>query len=74
MTFGYHFGYNQRWGIELSLFSYDPMDFEVHRWEWISFKVLLRFFGLMIFLVGLDISKDRSCIGLLNCYLAVFYG
>lgn len=74
MTFGYHFGYNRRFGIELTLFSVDPIDFEVHHWEWISFKVLINLFGLMVHVIGIDISEGRSCIGLLNCYLAVFYG
>lgn len=73
MTFGYHFGYNQRFGIELSLFKVDPADFVVNHWEFISFKVLLNLFGLMVCIVGLDIAEGRSCVGLLNCYLAVFY-
>lgn len=74
MTFGYHFGDNQRFGIELSILTVDPMDFEVQHWEIVSFKVLLNLFGFMVYVVGLDISEGRSCIGILNCYLAVFYG
>ncbi len=74
MTFGYHFGYNQRFGIELSLFKVDPADFVVNHWEIVSFKVLLNLFGLMVCIAGLDIAEGRSCIGILNCYLAVFYG
>ena len=74
MTFTYSFGPNQVYGIELSIFSVDQIDFETHHWEWISFKVLFKLFGLYVHLVGLDISKDRTCIGFCNCFLAVFYG
>ena len=74
MTWTYSFGKAQIFGIELSLFSIDPMDFETHPWEWFSIKLLFKMFGLWVHLFGLDISKDRTCIGLFNCYLAVFYG
>ena len=74
MTFGYHFGYNQRYGIEVSLFKVDPADFVVNHWEFISFKALLNLFGFMIFLVGLDVSDRRACVGALNCFMSVFWG
>lgn len=74
MTFTYSFGPNRIYGIELSLLKTDIVDFEILDFEWISFKMLIKFFGIWLYLLGLDISKDRTSIGLLNCFLAVFYG
>lgn len=76
MTFTYSFGPNPNklYGIELSILSADLVDLETHYWEWLSFKVLFKLFGLYIFLFGLGISKDRVCISFCNCFLAVFYG
>ena len=74
MTFTYSFGKNQIYGIELSLFRADVLDFEILSFEWVSLKIVIKLFGLYVHLVGLDISKDRVCVGLMNCYLAVYYG
>ncbi len=67
MTFTYSFGPNRIYGVELSLLKTDIIDFEILSFEWVSFKILFKVFGL-------DISKDRTCIGVLNCFVAVFYG
>lgn len=74
MTFSYSFGPNKIYGIELSFFSIDLIDFETLYWEWLSFKVLFKLFGMYVSLFCLDISKERTCIGFCNCFLVVFYG
>lgn len=60
------------YGIELNLFSYDPIDYEVHQWDWISIKLLVKVL-VPVYVVGLEIGRDRASIGILNCFLSVFY-
>lgn len=71
MTIGKNYGL---YGIELSLFNSDPIDMEIGPWEIVAAKVAIRFFGLNVVLVGLEISDSRATVSLLNCHLSVFWG
>lgn len=62
------------WGIELSLFRFDPINMEVGSWELIAAKALVKLFDLNIVLASLEISDTRATIGALNCFLTVFWG
>ncbi len=64
---------NGNLGIEISLLSTDPIDFEIHEWDYLGLKILLKIFSLYIYIVGLEVGKDRSSIGILNCFISVFY-
>lgn len=72
-VFNYSFGSNDRFGIEVGLFSNDPIDYEVHSWAFLSLKLQLKLFGLYIYLFGIEIARDFSGVALLNCHIAVFY-
>ena len=71
MTIGKNYGL---WGIELTLFDSDPIDMEVGSWEIVAAKALVKLFGLNIVVAALEISDSRATIGLLNCFLSVFWG
>ena len=71
MTIGKHFGL---WGVELTLFSLDPIDMEIGSWEIVAAKVLVKFFGLNIVVAALEISDSRATISFLNCHFSVFWG
>ncbi len=73
MRFSYSFGYNDRFGIELRLFSYDPIDYEFHMRSLFSIKILVKALGLSIYLLGAEVAKDYSGITIFNCGLAIFY-
>lgn len=62
------------YGIELSLFRLDSLDMEIGPWELVGVKGAVRFFGINIVLACLEISDTRATIGLLNCFLTVFWG
>lgn len=62
------------WGVELSVFDFDPIDMEIGSWEIVAAKAIVKFFGLNIVMIGLEISDSRMTISLLNCHLSVFWG
>lgn len=72
MSFNYYFGHNDVYGIEVSILSYDPIDYEVHLWDWISIKFLAKVF-IPVYVFGVEIGRDRISVGALNCFLSVFY-
>lgn len=71
MYFSYHY---DLYCVEISFFQPDPMDFEVHAWEEAAFKIIIALFSLRVVLISLEITRDRASVGLLNCYLSVFWG
>lgn len=63
------------YGIELSLFSFDPLlDMSIGSWEIVAIKAIAQFFGFSTVLVSLEISDTRATVGFLNCFLSVFWG
>ena len=65
-------GINDIFGIEVSIFTYDPIDYEVHEWDWISIKLLVKIL-IPIYVFGFEAGRDRVSIGALNCFASVFY-
>ena len=74
MYIGYHFGPNRIYGVELSAFRIDELDFEQGSWEIVSLKLQFKLFGLRVNAFSLDVSDTRTSLGILNCYLSVFWG
>lgn len=66
-------GYNDRYGIEMSVFKTDIIDYETHQFDVFSFKVLFRLFGFNVYVVGLEINDSRTTVGLLSSFFTVFY-
>lgn len=71
MTIGKNYGL---YGVELSLFSSDPIDMEIGSWEIVAAKVLVKLFGLNLVVAALEISDSRMTVSALNCQLSVFWG
>jgi hypothetical protein len=72
MHFHLGFGQNKVYGIEMSFFSFDHLDYEVHSWDFISIKLLVKIF-VPVYVFGFEAGRDRTSIGVLNCFLSVFY-
>lgn len=49
----------------------DAMDHETHEWNWLSIKLLLKFFGLWVYVIGLEIGSEMVSFGVLNFFVAL---
>ena len=77
MTLTYNFGPDKLWGIELSLFEFDPIDMEIGSWEIIAVKAIVKLFNIGIVLASLEVSSNYISnyisIGFLNCHATIFW-
>lgn len=62
------------YGIELSLFNLDPLDMGIGHWEIVAAKAAIKIFGFNLVLASLEVADTRATVGILNCFLTVFWG